>query len=88
MTSTTPGFGKAFEAAELAIRTNLAAVASTPPAWLRTALRMHRDAVGLDAIATALHEAGHPPEAVHLAMAAVRSDMRRLGLFWSRMTTR
>lgn len=87
MTSATQGFGKAFEAAELAIRANLVA-APTSPAWLRTALRLHRDAVGLDAIAAALHEAGYPPEAVHLAVAAVRSDMRRLGLFWSRMAAR
>ncbi len=88
MTSTTQGFSKAFEAAELAMRANLAATAAAPPPWLRTALRLHRDAVGLDAIAVALREAGHPPEAVHLAIAAVRSDMRRLGLFWSRMAAR
>jgi hypothetical protein len=88
MTSTTPGAAKAFEAAELAIRSNLAGAAPAPPAWLRAALRLHRNAVGLDAIATALREAGHPPEAVQLAIAIVRSDMRRLGLFWSRMAAR
>ncbi len=91
-TSATQGFGqgssKAFEAAELAIRANLVATAPALPTWLRTAQRLHRDGVGLNAIAEALHEAGHPPEAVHLAIAAVRSDMRRLGLFWSRMAAR
>ncbi len=88
MTSTTPGTAKAFEAVELAIRTNLAGTAPTPPAWLSAALRLHRKAVGLDAIAAALHEAGHPPEAVQLAIAAVRSDMQRVGLFLSRMAAR
>jgi hypothetical protein len=88
MTSTTPGAAKAFEAAEFAIRTGLAGAAPAPPAWLRTAQSLHRNAVSLDAIAAALREAGHPPEAVQLAVAAVRSDMRRLGLFWSRMATR
>ena len=88
MTSTTLGAAKAFEAAELAIRANLAAPLPAPPAWLRAALRLHRNAVGLDAIAAALREDGHSPEAVQLALAAVRSDMRRLGLFWSRMAAR
>jgi hypothetical protein len=87
MTST-PGAIKALEAAQLAIRTNLSSAAPAPPAWLGAALRLHRNAVGLDAIAAALDEAGHPPEAVQLAIAAVRSDMRRLGLFWSRLATR
>lgn len=88
MTSTTPGAAKAFEAAELAIRANLAGAPPASPEWLRAALRLHRNAVGLDGIAAALREAGHPPEAVQLAIAAVRSDMRRLGLFWSRMAAR
>ena len=44
--------------------------------------------MGLDAIAAALREAGYPREAVELAVAAVRSDMRRLGLFWSRISVR
>ena len=83
MTST-PGAIKALEAAQLAIRTNLSSAAPEPPAWLRTALRLHKNAVELDAIAVALGEAGHPPEAVQLAVAAVRSDVQRLGLFWSR----
>jgi hypothetical protein len=87
MTST-PGCIKALEAAQLAIQTNLSGPATEPPAWLGAALRLHRDAICLDAIAAALGEAGHPPEAVQLAMAAVRSDMRRLGLFWSRMAAR
>jgi hypothetical protein len=87
MTSTA-GAIDALEAAEFAIRTNLSAVAAEPPAWLGAALRLHRNAVGLDAIAAALGEAGHPPEAVALAIAAVRSDMRRLGLFWSRTSLR
>jgi hypothetical protein len=82
MTLTTPGAAKAFEAAELAIRANLACA---PPDWLGAALRLHRNRLSLDAIAAALHEAGHPPEAIQLAIAAVRSDVRRLGLFWSRM---
>jgi hypothetical protein len=88
MTSSTPGAAKAFAAAELAIRTTLAAPAPAPPAWLRAAQRLHRNAVGLDAIAAALSEAGHPPEAVQLAVAAVRSDVRRLGLSWSRVAAR
>jgi hypothetical protein len=87
MTSTL-GAVKALEAAQLAVRTNLSASAPEPPAWLRTALRLHKDAVGLDAIAAALREAGYAPEAVQLAVAAIRSDMRRLGLFWSRIATR
>jgi hypothetical protein len=86
MTST-PGAIKALEAAQLAIRSNLSTATPEPPAWLRTALRLHKDAVGLDAIAVALREAGHAPEAVQLAVAAVRSDMRRLGLFWSRVAS-
>jgi hypothetical protein len=88
MTSTIPGAAKALEAADLAIRTNLAGAAPNPPEWLRMAQSLHRNAVSLDAIAQALREAGQPPEAVQLAIAAVRSDMRRLGLFWSRMATR
>jgi hypothetical protein len=84
MTSS-PGTTKALETAELAIRANFSGVSAEPPAWLRTALRLHKNAVGLDSIADALREAGHPPEAVQLALAAVRSDMRRLGLFWSRL---
>jgi len=87
MTST-PGAIKALEAAQLAVRTNLSSAACEPPAWLRTALHLHRNAVSLDAIAEALRDAGHPPEAVQLAVAAVRSDMRRLGLFWSRAVAR
>jgi hypothetical protein len=88
MTSTSPGAAKAFEAAELAIRANFGGPAPAPPAWLRAALTLHRNTLGLDAIAAALREAGHPPEAVELAVAAVRSDVRRLGLFWSRMATK
>jgi hypothetical protein len=88
MTSTTPGAAKAFEAADLAIRANFAGAGPTPPVWLRAALRLHRNALSLDAIAAALREAGHPPEAVQLAIAAVRSDMRRLGPSWSRLATR
>jgi hypothetical protein len=88
MTSTS-GAIKALEAAQLAIRTHPSyAAAGNPPPWLQTALRLHKNAVGLDAIAVALREAGHPPEAVELAVAAVRSDMRRLGLFWSRAAAR
>lgn len=87
MTST-PGAIKALEAAQLAIQTNLTGPAPEPPAWLRAALRLHGNAVDLHAIAAALAEGGHPPEAVQLAMAAVRSDMRRLGLFWSRAAAR
>ena len=87
MTST-PGAIKALEAAQFAIRSNLSTPAPEPPAWLGAALRLHRSAVGLEAIAVALGEAGHPPEAVQLAVAAVRSDMRRLGLFWSRTVAR
>jgi len=87
MTST-PGAIKALEAAQLAIQTNLSSPASEAPAWLRAALGLHGKAVGLEAIAAALGEAGHPPEAVQLAVAAVRSDMRRLGLFWSRAAAR
>jgi hypothetical protein len=87
MTSTL-GSIKALEAAQLAIQTNLSGPAPAPPAWLAAALNLHRNAVGLDAIAAALGQAGHPPEAVQLAVAAVRSDMRRLGLFWSRMAVR
>lgn len=88
MTSTIPGAAKAVEAAELAIRTNLAGAAPNPPGWLRAALRLHRNAVSLDAIAAALRDAGYPPGAVQLAIAAIRSDMRRLGLLWSRQATR
>jgi hypothetical protein len=88
MTQTTPGAARAFEAAELAIRANLACAPPAPPAWLDAALRLHRNAVSLDSIAVALREAGHPPEAVQLAIAAIRSDMRRLGLFWSRVAAR
>lgn len=88
MTSTIPGAAKALEAAELAIRANFAGAAPTPPAWLSAALRLHRSAVGLDAIATTLREDGHTPESIQLAIAAVRSDMHRLGLFWSRMAAR
>jgi hypothetical protein len=87
MTSTL-GAIKALEAAQLAIRTNLSSAAPEPPSWLTTALRLHKDALGLDAIAAALREAGHTPEAVQLAVAAIRSDTRRLGLFWSRIATR
>lgn len=87
MTSTA-GAIRTLEAAELAIRTNLSSAAPEPPAWLGDALRLHKDAVGLDAIAAALGRAGHRPEAVQLAIAAVRSDVRRLGLFWSRMSLR
>ncbi len=87
MTST-PGAIKALEAAQFAIQTNLSGAAASPPPWLQTAMRLHRNAVGLDAIAVALREGGHPPEAVQLAVAAVRSDMRRLGLFWSRAAAR
>lgn len=87
MTST-PGAIKALEVAQFAIQTNLSSAAPEPPAWLRAALRLHGNAVGLDAIAAALGAAGHPPEAVQLALAAVRSDMRRLGLFWSRAAAR
>jgi len=79
---------KASQAAELAIRSDLTGASTCPPAWLSTALRLHRDAASLDVIAATLHEAGHPPEAVQLAIAAVRSDMRRLGLFWSRLAAR
>ena len=88
MTSTTPGAAKACEAAELAIRANFAGSEPTPPVWLSAALTLHRNAIGLDSIAAALRDAGHPPEAVQLAVAAVRSDMRRLGLFWSRVAIR
>ena len=87
MTSS-PGTTKALQAAELAVQANFSGPAPQPPAWLSTALRLHKDAVGLDSIATALGEAGHAPEAVQLAVAAVRSDMRRLGLFWSRLAVR
>jgi hypothetical protein len=87
MTST-PGAVKALEAAQLAIQTNRSGAGPAPPAWLGAALRLHRNAVGLDAIAAALDQAGHPPEAVQLALAAVRADMRRLGLFWSRTAAR
>ena len=58
------------------------------PAWLGAALRLHKGAMALDAIAAQLEEAGHAPEAVQLALAAVRSDMRRLGVFWSRLADR
>lgn len=88
MTSTIPGAAKALEAADLAIRANFAGGAPNPPEWLRAALRLHRNAVSLDVIAAALRDAGHPPEAVQLAIAAIRSDMRRLGLLWSRLATR
>lgn len=88
MTST-PGAGKALEAAVLALRANLSTAGPVhAPAWLQTALRLHQESVGLDAIAVILREAGHPPEAVALAIAAVRSDVRRLGLFWSRLPAR
>jgi hypothetical protein len=83
MTST-PGAIKALEAAQIAIGSNLSTKTPEPPAWLGAALRLHRNAVDLESIAAALGEAGHPPEAVQLAVAAVRSDVRRLGLFWSR----
>jgi hypothetical protein len=86
--SSTPGAVKALRAAQFALQTNLSSGAPEPPAWLRAAMRLHGDAVGLDAIAVALGEAGHPPEAVQLAVAAIRSDMRRLGLFWSRAAAR
>jgi hypothetical protein len=88
MTSTPVGAARAFEAAELAIRANFAGAGPPPPVWLGAALRLHRNAHDLDAIAAALREAGHPPEAVQLAIAAVRSDVRRLGLSWSRLATR
>jgi hypothetical protein len=87
MTSS-PGSTKALEAAELAIRANFSGPAPEPPPWLSTALHLHKNAVGLGAIAVALGAAGHPPEAVQLAVAAVRSDVRRLGLFWSRLAVR
>lgn len=88
MTSTTPSAGKAYETAELAVRGIFSGMAPVPPAWLSAALRLHRSAVGLDAIAVSLREAGHSPEAVQLALAAVRSDRRRLGIFWSHDTAR
>ena len=87
MTST-PGAIKALEAARLAIQTKRSGAAPEPPAWLRAAVRLHGNAAGLEAIAAALGAAGHPPEAVQLAVAAVRSDTRRLGLFWSRTAAR
>ena len=88
MTLTTSGAAKAFEAAELASRASIGCAPPVQPAWLAVALRLHRDRVSLDGIAAALREAGHQPEAVELAIAAVRSDMRRLGLFWSRTAAR
>ena len=82
------GTTKALEAAELAIRANFSGPLPASPAWLGAALRLHKDAASLDSIAAALRDAGHSPEAVQLALAAVRSDMRRLGLFWSRLSLR
>jgi len=87
MTSTL-GASKALEAAVLALRADLSAATANAPAWLEAALRLHQDSMSLDAIAAALSQAGHPPEAVALAVAAVRSDVRRLGLFWSRLPAR
>ena len=83
MTST-PGASKALEAAFLAIGAGQAADAAAP-GWLKTALSLHQNAAGLDEIAAALRGKGYPKEAVDLAVAAIRSDMRRLGLFWSRL---
>lgn len=72
---------------EAAIAIHIARPAA-PPRWLSMALHLHQQALDLDAIAAALSEAGHPPAAVDLALAAIRSDMRRLGLFWSRLAPR
>jgi len=83
MTSS-PGASKALEAAVLAIRADQAGEGAEPPGWLEIALYLHHNAAGLDDIAKFLRDAGYPEESVELAVAAVRSDLRRLGLFKSR----
>jgi hypothetical protein len=75
---------KALEAAVLALGADQDTAETAAPRWLKTALGLHQNAAGLDDIAAALREAGYAREAIELALAAARSDMRRLGLFLSR----